>query len=64
MAEGDPDLLTRRIDFPAAPLGAKIFVRAIQPGIIELAVAQDESALRNNTIAHQKIDLDTGLMMN
>lgn len=64
MAEGDPELLTRRIDFPAAPLGAKIFVRAIQPGIIELAAAQDESALRNNTIAHQKIDLDTGLMMN
>ncbi|WP_461605793.1 Hsp70 family protein [Aeromonas allosaccharophila] len=64
MAEGDPELLTRRIDFPAAPLGAKIFVRAIQPGIIELAAAQDESALPNNTIAHQKLDLDTGLMMN
>lgn len=62
MAEGDPELMTRRIDFPAAPLGAKIFVRAIQPGIIELAAAQDESALRNNTIAHQKLDLDTGLM--
>lgn len=62
MAEGDPELLTRRIDFPAAPLGAKIFVRAIQPGIIELAAAQDESALPNNTIAHQKLDLDTGLM--
>ncbi|WP_421243011.1 hypothetical protein [Aeromonas enteropelogenes] len=62
MAEGDPELMTRRIDFPAAPLGAKIFVRAIQPGIIELAAAQDESALPNNTIAHQKLDLDTGLM--
>ncbi|BBU04608.1 hypothetical protein ACV1DN_00015 [Aeromonas allosaccharophila] len=64
MDEGDPELMTRRIDFPAAPLGAKIFVRAIQPGIIELAAAQDESALPNNTIAHQKLDLDTGLMMN
>lgn len=62
MAEGDPELMTRRIDFPAAPLGAKIFVRALQPGIIELAAAQDESALPNNTIAHQKLDLDTGLM--
>ncbi|MEV3841469.1 hypothetical protein [Aeromonas veronii] len=62
MAEGDPELLTRRIDFPTAPLGAKIFVRAIQPGIIELVAAQDEPALSNNTIAHQKLDLDTGLM--
>lgn len=62
MDEGDPELLTRRIDFPTAPLGAKIFVRAIQPGIIELVAAQDEPALSNNTIAHQKLDLDTGLM--
>ncbi|WP_370560310.1 hypothetical protein [Edwardsiella tarda] len=64
MDEGDPELLTQRIDFPAAPLGAKIFVRAIQPGVIELAAAQDESVLSNNTIAHQKLDLDTGLMTN
>jgi hypothetical protein len=62
MDEGDPELLTLRIDFPAAPPGAKLFVRAIQPGIIELAAAQDESALTNNAFSHQKLDLDTGLM--
>lgn len=64
IAEGDPELLTRRIDFPAAPLGAKIFVRAIQPTVIELAAAEDEIALKSNVIAYQKIDLDTGLMTN
>ncbi|MDA1379834.1 hypothetical protein PCI56_08195 [Plesiomonas shigelloides subsp. oncorhynchi] len=64
IAEGDPELLTRRIDFPAAPLGAKIFVRAVQPTVIELAAAEDEIALKSNVIAYQKIDLDTGLMTN
>lgn len=63
MAEGDPELLTYRIDFPAAPAGARLYVRAIAPSCIELAAAHDDPAQDGNIIARQKLDLDTGLLI-
>ncbi|ODR87366.1 hypothetical protein [Shewanella xiamenensis] len=62
MQEGDPELLIHRVDFPAAPPGTKLFVRAIHPCIVELAAVSEESVLESDIISSKKLDLETGLI--
>lgn len=62
MAEGDPELLTRRIDFPATPPGTKLFVRVTHPCIVELAAVSEEAELESDIISRKKLDLETGLI--
>jgi hypothetical protein len=45
LPEGHPELKKHRLDFPAAPAGSKLFVRAVSPHVVELAAAPDISAL-------------------
>ncbi|MEF3193956.1 MAG: hypothetical protein K6346_07065, partial [Halothiobacillaceae bacterium] len=47
MAEGDPELTKNRQEFHAAPVGARLFARAIAPNAVELAWAKDLSELQN-----------------
>ncbi|MCT8876476.1 Hsp70 family protein [Shewanella xiamenensis] len=62
MQEGDPELLIHRVDFPAAPSGTKLFVRAIHPCIVELAAVSEEALLESDIISRMKLDLETGLI--
>ncbi|MBW0281477.1 acetate and sugar kinases/Hsc70/actin family protein [Shewanella xiamenensis] len=62
MQEGDPELLIHRLDFPAAPSGTKLFVRAIHPCIVELAAVSEEALLESDIISRMKLDLETGLI--
>jgi hypothetical protein len=45
LPEGHPELKKHRLDFPAAPAGSKLFVRAVSPHEVELGAAPDISAL-------------------
>lgn len=49
MAEGDAELRMLRQDFHAAPTGARLFARAINPHEIELTTATDLHSLDENT---------------
>jgi hypothetical protein len=52
---GAPELRLRRLSFPQAPAGARLFVRAIKPRCIELA-AGDLETLEQGPI--QQMDLN------
>lgn len=45
LPEGDPELNKYRIDFPAAPADARLFVRATGPNTLELSAALSESSI-------------------
>jgi hypothetical protein len=55
LREGAPELRLRRLFFPEAPVGARLFVRAIKPRCIELA-AGDLETLEQGPI--QQMDLN------
>lgn len=63
MMEGDPEMRNHRIDFPAAPMGSRLFARAIKPTQIELAAAQDLEELSTNAVPTQQLDLEHGLII-
>jgi hypothetical protein len=50
LPEGHPELKKHRLDFPAAPAGSKLFVRAVSPHEVELGAAPDISALDCSTV--------------
>ncbi len=50
LSEGHPELKKHRMDFPAAPTGARLFGRAMGPHALELAAATDISALDGDTV--------------
>ena len=47
LVEGDAELSRQRLDFPAAPPGAKLYARAIKPDVLELAAALDQAGLED-----------------
>ena len=59
MTEGDPELKLHRLDFPAAPAGARLFAKATAPSVINLAAVSEESDLKqDNLMGVQKLDLN------
>lgn len=59
MTEGDPELKLQRLDFPAAPAGARLFAKATAPSVINLAAVSEESDLKqDNLMGVQKLDLN------
>ena len=48
MAEGDTELKMLRQTFHGAPVGTKLFARAIQPHEIELTAATDLDTIDDN----------------
>ena len=50
LPEGHPELKKHRLDFPAAPADAVLFVRATGPHTLELAAAADAAALEDCTV--------------
>lgn len=51
LPEGDPELKMFRLDFPAAPLGARLFARAVTPNTLEMATATDINRLGESMIS-------------
>jgi hypothetical protein len=60
LREGAPELRLRRLFFPQAPAGARLFVRAIKPRCIELA-AGDLETLEQGPIQQMELDPYTSL---
>lgn len=62
MHQGDEELRTQRLDFPAAAPQDKLFVRTVAPTKIELAYAPDESALSEHVDQSriETVDLEIG----
>lgn len=59
MTEGDPELKVQRLDFPAAPAGARLFAKATAPSVINLAAVSEESDLKQDYLMGvQKLDLN------
>lgn len=55
LPEGDPELQKHRLDFAAAPVDARLFVRATGPNTIELAAALDQSSVDDSTVKTLKL---------
>jgi len=56
LAEGHPELKKHRLDFSAAPAGAKLFARAVAPNTLEIAAAEDQSAIQTSTIKRFELE--------
>lgn len=56
LPEGDPELKMHRLDFPAAPFGARLFARAIAPNGLELVPAVDIHHLGDSTVTSMTLD--------
>lgn len=50
LPEGDPELKKHRLDFPAAPMGAKLFARAVAPHTVELTASPETPAQDKLTV--------------
>lgn len=50
LSEGDAELKKHRLDFPAAPQGARVYVRAVKPHMLELAAAADPAELTDRSV--------------
>ncbi len=50
LSEGDVELKKHRLDFPAAPVGSRLFARAVKPHLLQLAAAPDTSALEDTAV--------------
>jgi hypothetical protein len=50
LSEGDVELKKHRLDFPAAPVGARLFARAVKPHLLELAAAPDMADLEDTGV--------------
>ncbi len=57
LTEGDPELKKLRQDFPAAPVGSRLFARAVSPHALELAAALERTALDSSSIHLTPINL-------
>ncbi len=56
LPEGDPELKMFRLDFPAAPFGARLFARATTPNTLEMATAMDINRLEESTITSMVLE--------
>lgn len=50
LSEGDVELKKHRLDFDAAPVGARLFARAVKPHLLELAAALDTTDLEDAAV--------------
>jgi hypothetical protein len=51
LAEGDPELKKHRREFPAAPVGARLFGKALGPGKLALCPALDKGGMDEHLIS-------------
>lgn len=56
--EGDAELKKHRLDFPAAPAGARLYVRAVKPNLLELAAAMGLEALEGEDVSVRAFPLE------
>lgn len=56
MAMGDQELVYHELNFPAAPAGAKLYVRAASPNAIELSYGVNLEDIDENNITELKLD--------
>jgi hypothetical protein len=50
LLEGDPELNMHRLDFPAAPSGARLYARAVSPHAIDLCAILNPDELDGDTV--------------
>ena len=56
LSEGDVELKKHRLDFPAAPVGARLFARAVKPHLLELAAAPDMADLEDTAVTTFRLE--------
>ena len=56
LQEGDPELKMHRLEFPAAPAGARVCARAVAPHVIELSAVLESDDPANGE--HRRFDLE------
>ena len=58
LKEGDIELRKHRLDFPAAPPGARLYARAVKPHLLELTAALDTAELTGMDISVKPFPLE------